>query len=491
MKRVASTVVFLLWILVGPGLAHGQITEFQHIVLVIQENRTPDNLFQGLCLSPYGSASACGTGAGQYNIQSYGFDSTGNQVALSPVPLGNYYDPPHQHGDFEVMCNPNEQTYYPCTQNTRLRTTDCPILCSFEYVDPNSTPTIYPYLYMAQNYGWANWMFETNQGPSSPAHQFLFGGTSAPSAADDAQAIFVAEDTSYLGCLSLLNYVDWLIQPATAPAETKLVNNPLGTVCFDRPTMASLLEQNGLTWRYYGVGIPRTDAPASIWIAPTWIQSICQPNSTYTQCMGSDWVDNVDLNPADFLTETENCDLRNMSWVTPTGQNSDHPSGVLNDPDDGGPAWVANVVNSVASSTCVDLIKGVNVPYWQDTAIIVVWDDWGGFYDHVLPPFLSAPNAGQGDYQLGFRVPLIFVSAYSEALIDNVNQYDFGSILRFAEHNFGMPEGALGFADARSNTDLTAFYNLGLTPKNFQIPTNVSKEFFLNDPRPPEPPDTD
>ncbi len=133
------------------------------------------------------------------------------------------------------------------------------------------------------------------------------------------------------------------------------------------------------------------------------------------------------------------------------------------------------------------------MPYWQDTAIVVVWDDWGGFYDHVLPPFLSAPKQGQGDYQLGFRVPLLFVSAYTNPIIDSTNQYDFGSILRFAEHNFGIPEGVMGFADARSATDLTAFYNLSQTPKQFPIPipAGVSAEFFLNDKRPPDPPDND
>src|SRR4029077_17267815 len=129
--------------------------------------------------------------------------------------------------------------------------------------------------------------------------------------------------------------------------------------------------------------------------------------------------------------------------------------------------------------------------YWQDTAIVVTWDDWGGFYDHVLPPFLSAPNEGQGDYQMGFRVPLLFVSAYMTHLLDSAHQYAFGSILRFAELNFGLGQGFLGFADERSKTDLRAFYDFNLAPTKFQIPTSVPAEFFLHDERPPDPPDTD
>jgi phospholipase C len=482
-----------LFLLTLPACAGSppKLQGFQHIVLVVQENRTPDNLFQGLCLPPYGSASACGTAPGQYDIQSYGLDQTGTQILLSPVPLGNSYDPGHSHQAFEEMCNPNNQTYYPCSANTGLSTTGCPLNCSYEYVDPNSTPTIYPYLYMAQNFGWANRMFETNQGPSSPAHQFLFGGTSAPSAEDDAAATFVAENPNGLGCLSAQDYIYYLIDPAHAPDEFQLVNNPPGTVCFSRDTMATLLEANGLTWRYYAVGWVDKDVSSNIWMAPNWIQEICEPDSTFTKCTGADWINNVDLTPSDVLTDLQTCKLNNMIWVIPTGVNSDHPSQNPKISDDGGPAWVANVVNGVSNSTCTDTVNGAQVPYWEDTAIVVVWDDWGGFYDHVLPIFLSAPKEGQGDYQLGFRVPLIFVSAYTPAMVDSTEQYDFGSILRFAEHNFNIPEGALGFADARSTTDLGGFYDFTRTPQKFQVPTDVPPEVFLFEQGPPGPPDTD
>jgi phospholipase C len=80
---------------------------------------------------------------------------------------------------------------------------------------------------------------------------------------------------------------------------------------------------------------------------------------------------------------------------------------------------------------------------------------------------------------------------FIEPLIDNL-RYDFGSILRFVEQNFGIPEGALNFADQRATNDLTSFFNLNTSPRTFNvIPAPRGEEFFLNDKRPMEPPDTD
>jgi len=311
-RAIAKTAVAaaLLLLLIFAGLAQAQVSNFQHIILIVQENRTPDNLFQGLCIPPYGSPSACGTGLHQYDIQSYGFDKDGNQIPLGPVPLGNPHDPNHAHLAFVAMCNPDPETYFPCSQNTRLPTENCPSGCSFQYVHPTTTPTIYPYLYIAQNFGWANRMFQTNQGPSAPAHQFLFGGTSALSAADDANATFVSEN--YTGCLTPRGNVYYIINPTIAPFENRLFNNPVGSVCADHETLASLLESVGRTWRYYAVGDTASDVSNTLWTAPNWIQNICQPDSTFTQCTGTDWIDNVDLKPADVLTDVQNCKLMDM-----------------------------------------------------------------------------------------------------------------------------------------------------------------------------------
>jgi phospholipase C len=180
------------------------------------------------------------------------------------------------------------------------------------------------------------------------------------------------------------------------------------------------------------------------------------------------------------LTDIANCNLRSMSWVIPSGQNSDHPGRK----NANGPSWVASIVNAIGSNTTCD-----NTGYWENTAIIVTWDDFGGFYDHVAPTILPMP---QGDFQLGPRVPLLFISAYTPINYVDNNPQDFGSILRFVEQNWGIQEGALNFADARATNDLTTFFNMSLRPRAF-VPIASPKDanYFLNDKTPPTDPDDD
>jgi phospholipase C len=158
--------------------------------------------------------------------------------------------------------------------------------------------------------------------------------------------------------------------------------------------------------------------------------------------------------------------------VIPDGENSDHMGNVL---DTGGPSWVASIVNAVGTSPCKN---SDGSSYWNSTAIIVTWDDWGGWYDHERPTIEAFPHGG---YQMGFRVPLIVVSAYTPAGFISNTPEDFGSVVRFIERNFGILEGALTFADLRSMSDLTEFFSLGDPPRPFHaIKAPLSARDFLS-----------
>jgi phospholipase C len=230
-----------------------------------------------------------------------------------------------------------------------------------------------------------------------------------------------------------------------------------------------LLDAQNITWHYY------TPSAGSIWTGPNAIQHLCQPQTQNGQlvCTGADWTNDVILKPAQVLTDIASNQLPQVTWVIPTGQESDH-SGTNNG---SGPSWVAQVVNAIGKS-----------PYWSSTAIFITWDDWGGWYDHVPPPQVLANCSQWGcGYVYGFRVPLIVVSPYAKPAYVSHVTHDFGSIIAFIEETYGLP--SLGYADAVAD-DLSDCFNFNQTPLTFQpIPAPLKAAYFLNDPSPPADPD--
>ena len=86
-----------------------------------------------------------------------------------------------------------------------------------------------------------------------------------------------------------------------------------------------------------------------------------------------------------------------------------------------GENWTVQQVNAIMKS-----------PYWKDTAIILTWDDYGGFYDHVPPPKKNL-------YELGPRVPLIVISPYTRSHFVSHKTYDFRSVMKYIEQTFHLP----------------------------------------------------
>ena len=140
--------------------------KIQHVVVIFQENRTPDNLFQGLCTANAG-VPGCGTNSLQYDLVQSGTDSQGNTVPLQETDLGVTYDPDHSHTAFEKMCDLNTNVNPPqCRMDgADLNSVTCPtgmLECTFAYVNPAD---VQPYLQMAEQYTFGDHMFQTNQGP--------------------------------------------------------------------------------------------------------------------------------------------------------------------------------------------------------------------------------------------------------------------------------------------------------------------------------------
>ena len=454
----------------------GSAGKIQHVVVIFQENRSTDNLFQGLC-SANGGVPGCGPSPAQYDIAQSGKDSKGNTIPLNKIPLAVDYDPGHGHPSFNDMCDFN-----PATGQCRMDGADkVPVSCpqgaqdcqgktdlTFAYVDPAD---VQPYLQLAETYTFADQMFQTNQGPSMPAHQFIISGTSAPSTGSN---LFASENPNAPkggspegGCDSSPTYTVALIDPT----GSEKANDPIYP-CFEHKTLTDLLELNGNTWHYY------TPSGWAIWNGPESIEHICGPNvppPNGTACVGTDWTNHVVIGQTQVLNDITNNQLPDVSWVIPSGQASDH-SGTT---DGTGPSWVASVVNAIGTS-----------PYWANTAIFITWDDWGGWYDHVPPQVLvNCAQWGCG-YVYGFRVPLLAVSPYAKAKNISHTQYDFGSILKFIENTFNL--GSLGYADAAAANDLSDCFNFSQTPLPFQmIQAPLKAQYFLDDKTPPLDPDDD
>ena len=192
---------------------------------------------------------------------------------------------------------------------------------------------------------------------------------------------------------------------------------------------------------------------------------------------GPDWNRNIIVPQTTILTDPSDGNLASVSWVSPSVEDSDHPASK----SDAGPSWVASIVNAVGESS-----------YWDSSAIVVLWDDWGGWYDNAPPPQL--------DYRgLGIRVPCLIISPYarkgpSGAGYVSHTQYEYGSILKFIEEAFDLPYlGATrdGYSDERS-TSIDDAFDFTQKPRPFTpFGTKYSRSRFLHEPPSNKPVDTE
>jgi phospholipase C len=409
--------------------------KIQHVVVIFQENRTPDNLFHGLLNADTASS---------------GLNSRGQTIPLTPVSLASGYDLDHSHTAFVNMYHHGEmdgadKVAVVCTDDPKACLPP-PLNAQFRYVSP---PEVTPYFQMAQDYTFSDRMFQTNQGPSFPAHQFIIAGTSAPSTTSD---LFASSNPGGVknaglrtGCAAPAHEIVALIDSKGRESSTQYP-------CFEHPTLVDLLDTGRISWRYY------TPSAGSIWTGPNAIRHLR---------FGPDWARNVVLQPTQFFLDLAQGQLAAVNWIIPAGQASDHAG----QNDGSGPSWVASIVNTIGDS-----------PYWYNTVIFITWDDWGGWYDHVAPTIYNS-------YEYGFRVPLIVVSPYAKAGYVSHVTHDFGSILRFIERNFSLP--SLGYADARAD-DLSDCFDYQQVPLTFRVvsaPWNASH--FLKDNRHASDPDDD
>lgn len=355
-------------------LASSGAGKIQHVIWVVQENRSFDDVFEG-----YPGA----------NTVSSGKNSHGQTIPLQAISLQTTYEIDHSA---TAMFNA-------CDGTGQLKGTKCrmdgfdlekqyggPLNGQYAHVPYTESK---PYWDMAHEWVLADKMFASQLDESFVAHQYII--------ASQAQSS-VNVPFSYWGCGG----------PKSDKVEILKRNRMYGGVqrpCFDYETLGDELDSAGLEWRFY---TSQFRVPFSgLWSGYQAVKHIFR---------GPDWKADVITPQKTFFTDLRAGKLASFTWITPLCSESDHPAcgGGL------GPSWVTSVVNAVGESK-----------FWNSTAIFVQWDDWGGLYDHVPPPHKDYDG-------LGFRVPLIVISPYAKQDYVSHVQYETASVMRFAEDLFGL-----------------------------------------------------
>jgi phospholipase C len=356
---------------VNPAARHHAGGKIQHIVIVMQEARSFDDLF-----CEY-------TGA------------DGKCAEKTTIPLEAKCTISDTFADFKRDVK---------TGDFGKEHANCPGYRRPEYAHVPPAE-LAPYYDIAQQYVLGHKMFSSTGNPTFEAHQYVIA------------ALAHAENqpfgkTSSDGCV-----------------YRQFVHEVIGgkiDACFTYKTLDDELTEAGLSSNYYRTADSKHPI-VSTWDAYGWIKggsSGISPSST-------------------FITDVASGKLAAVTWVTPAYADSDL-SGSLSAC---GPTWVASVVNAVGESQ-----------FWSTTAVVIVWSGFGGWYDHVLPPYLDKEG-------LGLRVPVLVVSPYARSgYVDHV-QFETTSVLRFVEDTFGLSQ--LAASDKRARNLATSTLDLDQQPRTF------------------------
>ncbi len=405
------------------GSGSGKI---QHIVYVVQENRSFNDIFEGY--------------PGAYTV-SQGKMPNGQRVALQPISLKTAYDIDHSaNAMFQACDGKGKLPGTNCRMDgfSREQQFGGPNNGQFGYVPHDESK---PYFDMAHEFVLADRMFQSQLDESFVAHQYII--------AAQAMSSVDVPDSGTWGCAAG-KYAE-----VSTITQDRGYGNPQQP-CFDYTTLGDELDTAKLKWRFYTSKY--TEPYGGFWSGYQAVSHIFN---------GPDWKKDIVTPQKSFLKDVKAGKLASFTWITPTCEDSDH----LSCGGGFGPSWVASVVNAVGESQ-----------FWDSTVVFVQWDDWGGMYDPVAPKFK--------DYDgLGFRVGLIVISAYAKKNYVSHVHYETASVLRYAEDLFGLAQLTAADKRAISPAaDCLDFSQAPRQFVPIKAPKDAN--FFLNQPVDPRIPDT-
>jgi phospholipase C len=257
------------------------------------------------------------------------------------------------------------------------------------YLDRRNIPNYWAY---ADEFVLHDRMFAPTDGWTLPAHLFLVSGWSA----------YCPDPTDPMSCISNVDLKDY-------QQRWEYGERPI----YAWTDITWLLDRGGVSWGYYVADGTCVFPPCGDLRGPS-TPSTRNPLPGFTAVHETDQLDHIQTH-GDFVAQVEAGTLPSVSWVIP-GPASDHPQsgrGIR-----AGQAYVTKLINAIGQS-----------PVWETSAIFLTWDDWGGFYDHALPPRIDVNG-------YGLRVPSLLISPYArQGLIDS-QTLTFDAYLKLIEDRF-------------------------------------------------------
>ena len=267
---------------------------------------------------------------------------------------------------------------------------------AFTQYDEADIPNYWAY---ARRFVLADHAFANVLGPSFPGHLFTIA----------AQAGWSIDNPSWD-----LPLTKWGCDDPGSTTDDVLDNGQCDVLqvkpCFGFPTIPDVLPK-GISWRFYGSRLP--PLLGEVWSMFDAINAVRN---------GPHWKTDV-VPEANFVKDVQAGTLPNVTWLVDQDLDSEHPPEVVCQ----GENWTVDRLNAVMQS-----------PLWKHTAIVITWDDWGGFYDHVPPPRQYGCDK-DNPYGLGFRVPLLVVSPYAKRGYVMHGVAEQASIARMIERIFDAP----------------------------------------------------
>jgi phospholipase C len=354
--------------------------KIKHIVIIMQENRSFDTYF-----GTYPGADGFPTFNGKFTVC---VPDPATKECVYPFhdSADLNHGGPHGQGNATKDINSGRMDGFIAQAekgNAGCETTDNPDCGGgrtdvMGYHDAREIPN---YWSLAENFVLQDHMFEPNSSWSLPAHLFMVSEWSA-------KCSVVGDPMSCINALQAPgNPPDFLtnnsgqLNPGPDYAWTDLTY---------------LLFKNQVSWKYYVQSGTQPDCANDAADCPPVHQDaktpgIWNPLPYFDTVKQDGQLQNI-TNVTNFYQDAKNGTLPAVSWITPSNPNSEHPPALVSD----GQAWTASLINAVTQG-----------PDWNNTVIFLSWDDWGGFYDHVVPPHVD-----QNGY--GLRVPGLVIGPYAK-----------------------------------------------------------------------------